>query len=155
MAVLPIPEGHHAITPHLIVDGAADAITFYEKAFGAKEVARMPGPKGKLMHAEILIGDSHVFLADEAPDWGAIGPRNGTSPVTIHLYVKDVDATFAQAVAAGAKAAMPLMDMFWGDRYGKVVDPFGHHWSIATHKQDLTHEQMMEGMKIAMSNTCS
>jgi uncharacterized glyoxalase superfamily protein PhnB len=150
MAVRPIPEGSHTVTPHLIVKGASDAIEFYKKAFGATEVLRMPGPGGALMHAEVKIGDSVVFLADEAPDWGAFGPGE-SSPVTIHLYVEDVDKVFAQAVAAGAKAAMPVMDMFWGDRYGKVVDPFGHHWSIATHTQDLTPEQMAEGMKAAFS----
>jgi uncharacterized glyoxalase superfamily protein PhnB len=151
MAVKPIPDGHHSVTPHLIIKGANEAIEFYKKAFGAQEVLRMPGPDGNLMHAEVKIGDSHVFLAEENPQWGALGPRE-TSPVTIHLYVEDVDKVYAQALAAGATSPMPVMDMFWGDRYGKVVDPFGHHWSIATHKQDLSPEQMMEGMKHAFAS---
>ncbi len=149
MAVSPVPEGHHTVTPHLIVKDAAKAIEFYKKAFGAKEVMRMPGPGGGIAHAELLIGDSYVYLADEAPSWGALGPVDGKSPVTIHLYVPDVDKVHAQAVAAGATSPMPIMDMFWGDRYGKVVDPFGHHWSIATHTHDYTPEQMAEGMKQA------
>lgn len=152
-AVRPIPEGFHTVTPHLVVKDSNAAIAFYTKAFGAKELFRMPGPDGKIMHAEIMIGDSHVFLADEFPDMGSCAP-SGSSPVTIHLYVPDVDAVHAQAVAAGATAPMPVMDMFWGDRYGKVVDPFGHHWSIATHKQDLTPEQMAEGMKAAFAEMC-
>jgi len=147
-AVRPIPEGMHSVTPHLVCAGAAEAIEFYKRAFGATEAGRMPGPDGKLMHAQVRIGDSAVMLVDEFPQWGSFGPKSlkGT-PVTIHLYVNDVDATTAQAVAAGAKVVMPVTDMFWGDRYGQVEDPFGHRWSIATHKQDLTPEQMMQGMK--------
>jgi PhnB protein len=148
----PIPEGHHAITPHLIIKGASEAIEFYKKAFGAEELYRMPfpGPDGqvKLGHAELQIGDSRLFLADEFPQQGSKGP-NGSSPVTIHLYVTDTDATFGQAVAAGATVSMPPTDMFWGDRFSKVVDPYGHHWSIATHQEDLTPEQMQERMAAA------
>jgi PhnB protein len=150
-AVKPIPEGMHSITPHLICAGAADAIEFYKKAFGAIEMGRMPGPGGKLMHAMIKIGDSAVMLVDEVPEWGNKGPKalNGT-PVTIHLYVPDADATFNTAVAAGATAKMPLADMFWGDRYGVLIDPFGHSWSIATHIKDMTPEEMAQATKAAM-----
>jgi PhnB protein len=144
----PIPVGHHAITPHLVIKGASEAIEFYKKAFGAVENSRMPGPGGKLMHAQITIGDSPLMLVDEMPDWNCLGPKAlKGSPVTIHLYVTDADATYAKAIAAGATAKMPPQDMFWGDRYGQVTDPFGHEWSIATHQRDLTPEQMMEGMK--------
>lgn len=145
--VKPIPEGMHTVTPHLVCAGAADAIGFYVKAFGAVELGRMPGPDGKLMHAQVKIGDSILMLVDEMPEWGALGPKalKGT-PVTIHLSVTDVDAAFAQAVAAGATAKMPPAEMFWGDRYGQVEDPFGHRWSIATHTRDLTDAQIREGM---------
>jgi PhnB protein len=143
----PIPAGQQTITPHLVIKGASEAIDFYKRAFGAEEVGRMPfpGPDGqvKLGHAELRIGESRLFLADEFPDYGSKGP-NGSSPVTIHLEVADVDAVFGRAVAEGARVTMPLADMFWGDRYGKVVDPFGHHWSIATHLEDLTLEQLEE-----------
>jgi uncharacterized glyoxalase superfamily protein PhnB len=120
----------HSVTPHLVCAGAADAIEFYKKAFGAVEEARLPGPQGRIMHAMIRIGDSAVMLVDEMPEWGALGPKvlKG-SPVTIHLYVEDTDAFVARAVKAGAKVTMPVADMFWGDRYGKLEDPFGHHWS--------------------------
>lgn len=145
----PIPESFHAITPHLIVKGASEAIEFYTRAFGAEELTRMPfpGPDGrvKLGHAELRIGDSKLFLADEFPEHGATGP-NGSSPVTIHLYVTDADAAFERAIAAGATETMALADMPWGDRYGKVVDPFGHHWSIAEHLEDLTSGQVQERM---------
>lgn len=145
--VKPIPEGMHAVTPHLVCAGAAEAIEFYKRAFGAVEESRLPGPDGKLMHGMVRIGGSPVMLVDEYPQWGSFGPNSlkGT-PVTIHLYVVDADATFAQAVAAGAKPVMPLTDMFWGDRYGQVEDPFGHRWSIATHQRDLTPAQIQEGM---------
>ncbi len=145
----PIPDGHHAITPHLVIKGAAEAIDFYKRAFGAEELARMPfpGPDGtmKLGHAELKFGDSKLFLSDEFPEHGSVGPDR-SSPVTIHLYVTDADATFAKAIEAGATVSMPVADMFWGDRYGKLIDPFGHHWSIAEHLEDLTPEQMMEKM---------
>ncbi len=142
-SVNPIPEGHHTVTPQLVIKGAAEAIEFYKKAFNAEEVMRMNGPDGKsVMHGEVKIGDSMVYLADEYPDMGCVGPQalNGT-PVTLHLYVNDVDAAFKQATDAGATVAMPLQDMFWGDRYGIVVDPFGHKWSLATHKEDVSPEE--------------
>jgi PhnB protein len=146
--VNPVPEDMHSVTPHLVCAGAAEAIEFYKKAFGAVEAARVPGPGGKLMHAMIRIGDSAVMLVDEMPEWGALGPKslNG-SAVTIHLYVEDADASFERAVKAGAKITMPLADQFWGDRYGKLVDPFGHHWSIATHVRDVSMEEAQQAMK--------
>ena len=147
MAVKPIPDGYHSVTPYLYVRGASEAIAFYEKAFGAVEQMRLPMPGGVIGHAEIRIGDSVVMLSDEMPEWGSLGPKalKGSS-VTIHLYVTDVDAAVAQAVAAGAKLTMPVADMFWGDRYGQLEDPFGHKWSVATHTQDLTPAQIQEGM---------
>jgi PhnB protein len=149
--VKPIPEGFHTLTPHLVVKGADQAIEFYKKAFGAKEVGRMPGPDGKtIMHADLIIGDSHLMLVDEFPDMGCLGPQSvGGSPVSIHIYVEDVDTFFKQALAAGAQEKMPLTDMFWGDRYGMVADPFGHTWSIATHKEDLTVEEITKRSKSA------
>lgn len=145
--VNPIPEGMHTITPHLICAGAADAIAFYTKAFGAVELSRLPGAGGKLMHAAVRIGDSTLMLVDEMPEWGALGPKSlKGSPVTIHLYVEDVDASVAKAVAAGAKATMPVADMFWGDRYGQLEDPFGHRWSVATHQRDVGVDEMREAM---------
>jgi len=146
--VKPVPEGMHTVTPHLTCAGAADAIDFYKRAFNALEVGRMAGPDGKLMHAVIRIGDSAVMLVDEFPDYGSFGPKSlKGSPVTIHLYVEDVDAFVRRAVDAGATVTMPLADMFWGDRYCRLEDPFGHHWSVATHIQDLTPEQMQEAMR--------
>ena len=146
-AVQPIPEGMHSLTPYLICDGAAAAIEFYKKAFNAVELSRLPGPQGKLMHAMLRIGDSTLMLNDEFPEWGALGPKTlKGSPVTVHLYVKDVDAAFAQAVAAGATVTMPVADMFWGDRFGALQDPFGHKWSIATHTRDLSPQEVVEGM---------
>jgi PhnB protein len=146
--VKPVPEGMHSVTPHLVCAGAADAIEFYKKAFGALEEARLPGPDGKLMHAMIRIGDSAVMLVDENPEWGMLGPKSlKGSPVTIHLYVEDADAFAARAVKAGAKITMPLADMFWGDRYGTLVDPFGHNWSVATHIRDVSMEEMQQAMK--------
>jgi uncharacterized glyoxalase superfamily protein PhnB len=143
-----IPEGMHTVTPHLICAGAADAIEFYKKAFGATELSRMPGPDGKVMHASIRIGDSVIMLNDEMPDWGTLGPKSlKGSPVTIHLYVENADATFDRAVKAGAKVTMPLDDMFWGDRYGKVEDPFGHQWSIGTHMRDVSPDEMQKAME--------
>lgn len=143
----PIPEGMHSVTPHLVCDGAAAAIEFYKKAFGATEEFRLPGPDGRLMHGRVRIGDSTVMLVDEWPEMGAVGPNKlkGT-PVTIHLYVPDVDAAYARAVEAGAKATAPPADMFWGDRYGLVQDPFGHMWSLATHLRDLTPEEIKQNM---------
>ncbi len=137
-------EGQHTVTPHLICAGASDAIEFYKNAFGAEELLRLPGPNGKLMYACVRIGDSRVMLADEMPEHGVLGPKGQrVSPVTIHLNVDDVDAVVKQAVAAGAKLTMPVQDMFWGDRYGRVEDPFGHQWSIATHIRDMKAEEIL------------
>jgi PhnB protein len=145
--VKPIPDGMHSVTPHLICAGAADAIEFYKQAFDAIELTRMPGQDGRLLHASVRIGDSTVMLTDEMPEHGALGPNalKGSS-VTIHLYVKDADAAAARAIAAGAKVRMPVTDMFWGDRYGQLEDPFGHRWSIATHVRDVTPEEMRQAM---------
>jgi uncharacterized glyoxalase superfamily protein PhnB len=144
----PIPEGMHTVTPHLICAGGADAIEFYKKAFGAVELSRMAGAGGKLMHASMRIGDSVIMLNEEMPEWGSFGPKHlKGSPVTIHLYVENVDAVFEQAVKAGAKVTMPIDDMFWGDRYGKVEDPFGHQWSIGTHMRDPSQEEMKKAME--------
>jgi uncharacterized glyoxalase superfamily protein PhnB len=152
--VKPIPDGMHSVTPHLVCAGASDAIDFYKKAFGAEECARIPGPDGKLMHGAIRIGDSTVMLVDENPQWGALGPKAlKGSPVTIHLYVEDVDGFAARAAKAGAKVIMPVADMFWGDRYGQLEDPFGHRWSVATHVRDVTGEEMQQAMA-AMSKDC-
>ena len=150
------PSCMRSITPHLICAGASDAIEFYKKAFGAEEMMRLPGPDGRLMHGSVRIGDSMVMLVDEVPEWGTLGPKAlKGSPVTIHLMVDDVDAVFAQAVAAGATVKMPVADMFWGDRYGLVVDPFGHVWSIATHMRDLTPEEILEAGREAMAKGCA
>ena len=142
--IKPIPSGFHTLTPHLVVKGASKAIEFYKRAFGAEEIRRVPGPDGKsLLHADLKIGDSHIFLVDEFPEMGCRGPESiGGTPVTIHMFVEDVDAAFGKAVAAGAQVKMPLSDMFWGDRYGLLTDPFGHAWSMATHKEDLTEEEI-------------
>ena len=144
----PIPKGMTAVTPHLVVAGAAAAIEFYKKAFGAVEEARIPGPNGKLIHAAVRFGGATIMLVDEMPEWGILGPKAlKGSPVTIHLYTDDADALFARAVKAGATVKMPLEDQFWGDRYGKIADPFGHEWSIATHIRDASPEEMEEAMK--------
>ena len=139
--VKPIPEGFHTITPYLCVRNAGQAIEFYKKAFGAEEMYRMPGPDGKsIMHAELRIGDSPLMISEEMPQadhWGSPQQLNGTA-VCLHLYVEDVDKSYQRAVDAGATATMPVMDAFWGDRFGKLTDPFGHERSIATHKQDVT-----------------
>jgi PhnB protein len=142
--IKPIPSGFHTLTPHLVVKGASKAIEFYKKAFGAEVVRQVPAPDGEsFLHVDLKIGDSHVFLVDEFPQMGCLGPESiGGTPVTIHMFVEDVDAAFGKAVAAGAQVKMPLADMFWGDRYGLLTDPFGHAWSMATHKEDLTPEQI-------------
>lgn len=146
-SVQPIPPGMSSITPHLVCKGAAEAIAFYAKAFGAIELARLPGPDGRLMHAMIRIGNAPLMLVDEFPEQGCQGPLAlKGSPVTLHLYVADVDATVAQAVEAGARITMPVADMFWGDRYGRLEDPFGHQWSVATHVRDLTPEEITAAM---------
>ena len=137
-----------SVTPHLVVDGAADAIEFYKKAFNAEETMRMPDKQGKLMHACIRIGDSAVMLVDEYPEMGALGPKSiKGSPVTIHLIVDDVDAFAAQAVKAGAKITMPVADQFWGDRYGQLEDPFGHRWSVATPGKPMSPQEIQEAMR--------
>jgi len=146
-----IPEYMNSLTPHIVCVGAIDAIEFYKKAFNAVELRRLIGPDGSLVHAAVRIGNSMLMLAEENPKWGSLGPKAlKGSPVTIHLNVEDVDATVAQAESAGAKIVMPVADMFWGDRYGQLEDPFGHRWSIATHIRDLTTEEMQEAMKTAM-----
>lgn len=143
----PLPEGMHSITPHIVCAGAADAIEFYKRAFNAVEISRLAGEGGKLMHGEIRIGDSVVMLVDESPEWGMVGPKSlKGSPVTIHLYVDDVDAVVEQAVQAGAKVTVPVEDMFWGDRYGKLEDPFGHQWSVATHLREVPPEELKQAM---------
>jgi uncharacterized glyoxalase superfamily protein PhnB len=146
-----IPEGFHTITPHLVCAGAAEALEFYKKAFGGVEIGRMPGPGGKVMHSEMRIGDSRIMVVDDFPDYGSNGPLalKGT-PVVIHMYVQDADAVWEQAIAAGATPVMALADMFWGDRYGQLQDPFGHRWAIATHKRDMNMEQIQEAMQKAM-----
>jgi PhnB protein len=142
-----VPDGMHTVTPHLICAGAADAIEFYKEAFGAVEEARLPGPEGRIMHAMLRIEGSAVMLVDEMPEWGAVGPKTlKGSPVTIHIYVQDVDAFVQRAVKAGAKITMPVADMFWGDRYGKLEDPFGHHWSVATHVREVSMEEARKAM---------
>lgn len=143
-----IPDGMHSLTPHLVCRDAAAAIDFYVRAFGAIERFRLPAPDGRLMHACVQIGDSLLFLFDEMPEHGALGPEAlEGSPVTIHLQVADADAVFARAVQAGATVAMPLAEQFWGDRYGQVVDPFGHRWSIATHVREVGREEMLAAMQ--------
>lgn len=152
----PIPNTMHSVTPHLICKGAADAIHFYIQAFDAVELARLPGPDGRLMHALIRIGDSPLMLVDEFPEHGALGPLSlKGSPVTLHLYVPDTDAAVAKAVAAGAKVTMPPADMFWGDRYGVVQDPFGHNWSIATHLRDLSPDEIKAALAAACKSEAS
>ena len=138
-----IPTGYHTVTPYLIVRNAAAALDFYKKAFGAVELMRFPGPGGKLMHAEMKIGDSPVMLADEMPDEGHVGPQTlGGAAVSLMLYVENVDARFAQAIAAGATVKRAVADQFYGDRTGTLADPFGHVWSLATHKEDVSMEEM-------------
>lgn len=143
-----IPDGYHTVTPYLIVTNAAKAIEFYKEAFGATEGERLETPDGKVMHAEIRIGDSHVMMCDENPDWKAFSPLTiGGPSVSIVLYVEDVDGVAARAVAAGATLLMPVADQFWGDRMGTVSDPFGHKWSIATHTEDVSPEEIQERAK--------
>lgn len=150
--VRPVPEGYHTVTPYLTVNSAARAIDFYQRAFGAKEIMRMNGPDGKIGHAELRIGDSVIMLADEMPQGGTRSPQSlrGTTG-GIFLYVDGVDKIFNQAVSAGAKVDMPLENMFWGDRYGRLTDPFGHSWSLATHVKDVSPQEMEKGMKEQMA----
>jgi uncharacterized glyoxalase superfamily protein PhnB len=151
-ATKPIPEGYHTITPHLVVRDAGAAIEFYKRAFGATERGRMPRSDGKsVLHAEIRIGDSALFLMDEVLERGAKSPLTlGGSPTTIHLFVEDVDTVFERATKAGAQVTMPVADQFWGDRYGMVVAPYGHYWSIATHVEDLTPEEISQRQAAAL-----
>ena len=143
MAVKPIPEGYQSVSPALAVDGAAEAIEFYRRAFGAEELSRLVGPDGKVVHAEIRIGDSVVMLGEENPQWGALSPLSTSGvPSSLHLYVEDADAASERALRAGAQVRSPLEDAFWGDRYGKVADPFGHEWGIATRVRELTPEEI-------------
>ena len=144
--VRPIPKGFNTLTPHITVKDANRAIEFYKKAFGAEEIMRMPGPDGRgIMHAELKIGDSRLLLGEETPDCASRSPESlGGTAVGILLYVEDVDAVFERAKSAGAEVRMPVADMFWGDRFGTLADPFGHEWSLATHIEDVTPEQMRE-----------
>ena len=148
MAANPIPEGYHSVTPYLVVDGAEEAIRFYAAAFGATEVLRMPmGESGRIAHAEVKIGDSHVMLADEFPDMDILGPlKRGGPTASLMIYLPDVDAAFARALAAGAKEERAPADQFWGDRMGTLVDPFGHRWSLATPVEDVAEDEMQRRM---------
>lgn len=148
----PVPAGYRTVTPYLVCRGASGAIDFYKRAFGAKEKLRMARPDGKVAHAEIQIGDSRVMLGEEAPEMGARSPETlGGSAGGVLLYVRNVDAFTDKAIAAGATVVMPVQDMFWGDRYGKLKDPFGHEWSVATHKEDLTPKEMAKRGQAAMA----
>jgi PhnB protein len=143
--VKPIPDGYHTLTPYLITKGAAKAIEFYKKAFGATELMRMPGPEGKVMHAELQVGDSRFMMADECPEMQARSPLElGGSPVSLLLYVEDVDSFFNRAISAGAKEVKPLKDQFYGDRCGSLSDPFGHIWHVATHKEDVPPAELQK-----------
>lgn len=144
--VKPIPDGYGTLTPMLTLSDAAKGIEFYRRAFAAEELFRMPGPDGKIMHAELRIGTSRIMLGEEAPAWDCHSPQAlGGTPVQFYVYVEDVDSALRKAVAAGAKEVTPVADMFWGDRVGTLVDPFGHKWSLATHQADLTPEQLERG----------
>jgi PhnB protein len=150
--VQPIPAGYHSVTPYLLVRDAAKALDWYAQALGARELMRFPLPGGGIAHAEVMIGDSHVMLADEVPDEGFVGPQTlGAAGVSLMLYVDDVDATFARAVAAGATSRRAVVDQFYGDRSGTLVDPFGHVWTIATHKEDVSAEEAQRRMKALSS----
>jgi PhnB protein len=146
MAVKPIPEGYHSVTPYLIVKGAAKAIDYYKKVFGATEIMRMPGPNGTVGHAEIKIGDSVIMLADEQQGNFRSPEGLGGSPVSLMVYVEDVDKTFKQAISNGAKETRAVQDQFYGDRSGNLVDPFGHVWTVATHKEDVSESEMQRHM---------
>jgi PhnB protein len=147
MAVKSVPDGYHTVTPYLIINGAAQALEFYKRAFGASETVRMPDPKGRIAHAEIKIGDSMIMLADEHHEMGYRGPRTlGGTSVSILLYVPDVDTVFDRAIKAGAKSQRPVADQFYGDRMGTLEDPFGHVWTIGTHIEDVSAEEMKRRM---------
>lgn len=151
MSVSAIPQGYHTVTPYLTVDGAAEAIRFYGQAFGATEVLRMEMGGGRLAHAEIRIGDSHVMLSDEWPDMNMVGPNaRGGATSSLLIYTPDVDSDYARAIAAGCTAERPPEDQFWGDRMGVLVDPFGHRWSLATHKEDVCADEMQRRMAAMM-----
>jgi PhnB protein len=151
MSVKPIPEGYHTLTPYFTVRDARRAIEFYKQAFGAEERGVMNGPDGKVMHAELKIGDSIIMLADEFPEFGSLSPETvGGSSMGLHIYIDNVDQAFDRAVKAGAKVEAPVVDQFWGDRYGRLKDPFGHKWSIATHVKDMSADEMRHSMNEAM-----
>lgn len=148
MPIQPIPKGLHSITPLLIIRNAKEAIEFYKRAFGATEAARLTGPSGEIVHAELKIGDSSVMIAEENPDWGNFSPTAlKGSPLVLHLYHQDVDALAERAVAAGAKVVIPVADQFYGDRAGRLLDPFGHLWAVATHKEDVSPEEMQRRLE--------
>jgi len=147
MAVKAIPEGYHALTPYLVCKDAAKAIEFYSRAFGAQETVRMPGPNGRVMHAEVKIGDSMLMLSDENPDRGAVAPSGKGRSSSLMFYTNDVDAVFKRAIDAGASSIEAPTDMFWGDRMGNLMDPFGHQWAIATHKEDVAPDEMEKRMQ--------
>lgn len=153
MAVQAIPDGFTSVTPHLVVDGAAGAIAFYQKAFGAEDLGRMPMPDGeRLMHATIKIGNAMIFLVDAMEQFGSKGPKGlGGTPVTLNLHSEDAHALFEQAAAAGCEIAMPLEEQFWGDLYGRLVDPYGHSWSVSQHVKDVSPEEMEAAGKAAMA----
>ena len=152
MAAKPIPEGYHTLTPYLAVENAAEAIEFYKRAFGASEHMRMPGPNGTIAHAEIRIGDSLVMLSDPFPQSSVRPPKQlGGTSASLFMYVEDVDAVFKRAVDAGATVTTEVADQFWGDRFGSVTDPYGHLWSIATHVEDLTEQEIAERSEAAMA----
>jgi PhnB protein len=147
-----VPKGYHTVTAYVTVDRGAEALSFYERAFGAKVTERMPGPGGKLMHAEFRLGDSVIMLSDETPQGGTRSPRSlGGASGSLFVYVPDVDAAFRRAVDAGCQATMPPADMFWGDRFGRLVDPFGHHWGLATHREDLSPAEIGRRAQAAMA----
>ena len=147
MAVKAIPEGYHSLTPYLVCKDAAKAIDFYSRAFGAQETVRMPGPNGRIMHAEVKIGDSMLMLSDENPDRGAVAPSGKGRATSLMFYTSDVDAVFKRAIDAGASSIEAPTDMFWGDRMGNLMDPFGHQWAIATHKEDVSPDEMEKRMQ--------
>jgi PhnB protein len=147
MSVKAIPDGYYSLTPYLVIKGAAEALEFYKKAFGAEEIVRMPGPGGRVMHAEVKIGNSMLMLSDESPERGHLSPATrGGNTSSVMLYTDDVDKMFKTAIAAGARSDQPPTDMFWGDRMGNLTDPFGHSWAIATHKEDVSPEEMQKRM---------
>jgi PhnB protein len=147
MAVKAIPDGYYSLTPYVVCKDAAKAIEFYTKAFGAEETARMPGPGGRIMHAEVKIGNSMLMLSDENPERGAVAPSGKGRSQSLMFYTPDVDAVFKRAIDAGATSVEAPTDMFWGDRMGNLIDPFGHQWAIATHKEDVSPEEMQKRME--------